>query len=238
MRMKRIFVFFISTLIGSLSLLGQEETDTATVQDATGIEKSTYGLRLGVDLSKPIRTLIDDDYTGIEIAGDFRLTKKIYAAAELGTESTTLDFPSFSISSTGGYLKAGINYNLYTNWYGENNLIYVGPRIGYSLFDQTLESFTISTSPDTLFDPDNRTDPVAFDGLSAVWLEVQLGIQFEVINNVFIGVNFQIQNRFTESAPDEFQNVFIPGFGEPTDGSNFSIGFGYRVSYFLPVFKK
>ena len=46
-------------------------------------------LRVGVDLYKLTRGLYDKDYKGIELVGDYRLTKKYYLAAELGNENKT-----------------------------------------------------------------------------------------------------------------------------------------------------
>ena len=34
-----------------------------------------YGLRIGIDISKPIRMLIEPGYKGLELVGDYRLTR-------------------------------------------------------------------------------------------------------------------------------------------------------------------
>jgi len=239
MKPKHTFAYFISILLlvlCSSAVWAQE--GNAVLQDTTGLDKrDSYGLRIGVDLSKPIRSFLDDNYNGFEINADFRIKKRLYIAAELGNETNRLDFSNITASGSGSYLKGGVNHNFYNNWLGERNLIFAGVRIGYSAFDQELESFTIN-APDIIFDPDDRTDTIQFDGLSAFWLEVQIGLQVEILSNIFMGINLQIQNLLTETAPDDFQNVYIPGFGEPTDGSNFSIGFGYTISYFIPVLRK
>jgi len=239
MKLKHIFAYFISILslmLYSTSVRAQE--DNVIQQDTTKFSKrNTYGLRVGIDLSKPIRSFLDDNYSGFEITADFRVKKRLYLAAELGNETNRLEFPSLTVSGSGSYIKGGINHNFYNNWLGERNLIFAGVRIGYATFNQELESFTIN-APDIIFDPDNRTDILQFDGLSAFWLEVQIGIQVEILSNIFMGINLQIQNLLTETAPDNFQNVYIPSFGEPTDGSDFSIGFGYTISYFIPVLRK
>ena len=212
-----------------------QEDQTTTQKDTTALTKrETYGLRIGLDLSKPIRSFFDDNYSGFEITSDFRIKKRLYIAAELGNETNRLEFSNITTSGSGSYIKGGINHNFYNNWLGERNLIFAGVRLAYATFDQELESFTIN-APDTIFEPDDRTDPIEFDRLYAFWLEVQIGLQVEVLSNIFMGINLQIQNLLTDTAPDNFQNVFIPGFGEPTDGSNFSIGFGYTISYFIPV---
>ena len=59
-----------------------------TVKD-TLVFKQKYGLRLGADVSKLARTFFDDDYSGFEIMGDYRLTKRIYIAGEIGTMRIT-----------------------------------------------------------------------------------------------------------------------------------------------------
>ncbi|MEP0266121.1 DUF6048 family protein [Dokdonia sp.] len=224
----------------SASLSAQEEEIDTKVskKDTTQQKTQYYGLRVGVDLSKPIRSFLDDNYSGLEVVGDFRVSNRYYIAAEVGNETRTIEeFPNLDVTSKGSYIKAGFNYNAYKNWLGMNNLIYAGVRAGFSTFNQELNSFTISTS-NTFFEEDIRTDTVDFDGLSAVWLEVQLGIQAELFHNLYLGINVQLKNRITETSPDGFENIYIPGFGQTTDTSDFGVGYGYTISYLIPLFKK
>ena len=242
MRLQHISRFFISLSIFFMSaLLSAQEnegtTETAT-KDATQQNVQYYGLRIGVDLSKPVRSLLDDQYSGLEIVGDFRVSNRYYVAAELGNETFTVDeFSNIDVTSSGSYIKAGFNYNAYNNWFGMNNLIYAGVRAGFSTFTQELNTYTISTS-NTFFEEDVRTDTREFDGLNATWLEFQLGIQTELFSNIYLGINLQIKNRVTETEPDGFENVYIPGFGKTTDESKFGVGYGYTLSYLIPIFKK
>jgi len=219
--------------LGTSISFGQEQID----QDTTAVVKERYGLRVGLDLAKPVRSLLDKNYQGFEIVGDFRLRERYYLAAELGNEKRTTDLPNVNVTSNGSYIKAGLNYNAYNNWLGMNNLIYVGGRAGFSSFKETLNSYTIYTTND-LFGDDTRTDSREFSGLSATWLELQLGLQAEVFNNVFIGINVQLKSRITESAVDDFGLFYIPGYGKTTDGSKFGAGYGYTLTYFIPLFKK
>ncbi|WP_299213041.1 DUF6048 family protein [uncultured Dokdonia sp.] len=220
----------------STSLCAQEDELTTAID--TTAQKSPYGLRVGIDLSKPIRSFLDDNYSGLEIVGDFRVSSNYYVAAELGNETRTVDdFTNIDVTSKGSYIKAGFNYNAYNNWLGMNNLIYAGVRAGFSTFTQELNSYTISTS-NTFFEEDLRTDSREFNGLSTVWLEFQLGIQAELFSNLYLGINLQIKNRVTETEPDGFENVYIPGFGKTTDASKFGVGYGYTLSYLIPIFKK
>lgn len=242
MRLQHISRFFISLSIIFMSafLSAQENEDTTetATKDVTQQNVQYYGLRIGVDLSKPVRSLLDDQYSGLEIVGDFRVSNRYYVAAELGNETFTVDeFSNIDVTSSGSYIKAGFNYNAYNNWFGMNNLIYAGVRAGFSTFTQELNTYTISTS-NTFFEEDVRTDTREFDGLNATWLEFQLGIQTELFSNFYLGINLQIKNRVTETEPDGFENVYIPGFGKTTDESKFGVGYGYTLSYLIPIFKK
>ena len=57
-------------LLFSLIATAQSE-EIETVKD-TLIYKQKYGLRLGADISKIARTFVDDNYTGLELMGDYR----------------------------------------------------------------------------------------------------------------------------------------------------------------------
>ena len=236
MQQQHIFVFFISLWLGlaASNLLAQEEV---VIIDSIPAKTQYYGLRIGVDIAKPLRTLLDDDYSGFEITGDFRIKDRYYLAAEIGNENRTTDLPNINSTSTGSYIKAGFNYNAYDNWLGMNNLIYAGVRGGFSTFSQDLNSYTIYTTTD-LFEDDTRTDSRSFSGLSASWLEFQLGVQVELFSNIYLGANVQIKRSITNTEPDGFENLFIPGFGKTTDGSSFGVGYSYTLSYLIPFFKR
>ncbi len=239
-KLKHILVFFtsISLLTVFTSSLAAQETPIENIEsDSISIPNDYYGLRIGVDLSKPIRSLLDDDYSGFEIVSDFRIKKNYYLAAELGNETFLSDLTNIENTTRGSYIKAGFNFNTYENWFGMNNLIYAGLRGGFSSFSQELESFVVSTT-DPLFGDDLRVSNQEFNGLSATWIELKVGLEVELFNNIYLGVNAQIKRSITTTEPDGFANIFIPGFGEVTEQSAFGVGYGYTISYLIPLFKK
>jgi hypothetical protein len=144
MKQLRTLIFFISSvLLVSTSVKAQETTEV--VQDSVTYQER-YGLRIGGDISKLARSFLDDDYSGFELNGDYRLTKRWFLAGEIGFEefTTTTDF--LSATTTGGYFKAGADFNMYQNWFGMENMIYSGFRVGTSTFSQTLNSYTVFTT--------------------------------------------------------------------------------------------
>ncbi|WP_164914058.1 DUF6048 family protein [Aquimarina sediminis] len=234
MKQLHIYLFFIN-LLASFCIYSQEEKKVSPTDTLPPAEK--YGLRAGVDLGRLVRTALDDNYSGFEIVGDYRFYKKFYFAAEIGNESLIRDEENINTEGSGNYIRAGLDYNVYDNWYGMQNSIYVGLRYGFSSFEQTLNDYTIFTGTD-YFGPNQITETIKSDGLNASWLELVLGIKVEVLNNLYLGANVSLRSLVSEKKPDRFDNLYIPGFGRTNDFSSIGVGYGYSISYLIPFFKK
>ncbi|EZH76053.1 hypothetical protein ATO12_04485 [Aquimarina atlantica] len=234
MRHLHTYLFFISILI-TCFCYGQEEQKVSAKDTLPPAEK--YGFRAGVDLGRLIRTAVDDNYSGFEIVGDYRFYKKFYLAAEIGNESLIRDEENINTKGSGSYARVGVDYNIYDNWYGMQNSIYVGLRYGFSTFEQTLNDYSIFTSTN-YFGPNQITESIKSDGLNASWIELVLGIKVELINNLYLGANVSLRTLVSEKKPDRFDNLYIPGFGRTNDFSNIGVGYGYSISYLIPFFKK
>lgn len=242
--MKRLHIItystsFIFALCFSFGLQAQENTkEETTVTTDTLKIKQKYGLRLGVDLSKIVRTFLEEDYTAFEINGDYRLTKNWYIAGEIGTEEKTVDNDYINTTAKGNYIKAGLDYNMYTNWLDMENMIYTGFRLGTSSFSQTLNSYTVY-SQNQYWEPQfSSNTSQEFKGLTAIWIELQLGIKAEILNNLFIGANVQLKGSISQDEPGDFENLYIPGFNRTYDSGRFGVGYAYSISYLIPIFKK
>lgn len=236
--MRHILIFFISFFAFAQVAVSQETGETSGVillDTITHTEK--FGLRLGVDLSKPARTLLDENYSGFEIMGDYRVYKDYYAALELGMEEKTTFDDNITSRGSGSYVKIGFDYNAHNNWAGLNNMIFGGLRYGISSFEQELIAYSIATQT-PFFPPDIRNEPTLFTDLNVQWLEVIVGVKTEILNNLYLSLNLQLKNRISEKKPDNFDNLFIPGFGRTYLNSQFGAGFGYGISYLIPIVKK
>jgi hypothetical protein len=192
---------------------------------------------VGIDLAKPVRTLVEDGYSGFEIMGDFRVTKKFYAALELGNEKKDWIEPNITTKTSGTYAKIGFDYNAYENWLGMENAITLGLRYGFSTFKQELLSYSVYTN-NPAFPTETITVPEEYSGLTAHWAEFILGIKTEILNNLFLSINAQLKMNILQDQPETFENLYIPGFHRTYDYSKFGVGYGYSVSYLIPIFKK
>lgn len=239
MKRQHILNFFISScfFLFCCALSAQETINEETKTD-TLIYKQKYGLRLGADLGKLVRTAIDDDYTGFEITGDYRLTKKLYLAGELGNEKRTIATDFLDVTASGSYFKAGVDYNSYKNWLDMQNMIYFGFRVGASTFKQNLDNYTVYNTNQYWPTRFSLEEPIEIDGLSAIWAELIIGIKAELFSNLFLGLNVQIKSLISEDEPTDFENLYIPGFNRTYDSGRFGIGFGYSLSYLIPIIKK
>ncbi len=206
------------------------------VKDSIPPKKERYGIRFGVDLFKLSRSFYEPDYKGLEVVGDYRLTRKHYIAAEIGNENKTVDDDRLDFTTKGTYVKVGFDYNTYENWLDMENMIYVGLRYGVSSFSQTLNSYEIY-NPNPYFGEAPEVVPAEkFSGLSAQWIEVVAGVKAKVFNNVYVGFSFRLNRLVSQKRPANFDNLYIPGFNRTYNG-NFGVGFNYTVSYFLPLYK-
>lgn len=205
-------------------------------KDSIAPKKERYGIRFGVDVVKLARTFYEKDYRGLELVGDYKLTRRHYIAAEIGNESKTTDDEQLNFTTEGTYIKAGFDYNSYQNWVGMENMIYVGLRYGVSSFSQTLNNYEIY-NPNTYFGESQIIESEEkFQGLSAQWAEVVAGIKVAVFKNIYVGFSFRLNYLVSDKKPENFANLHIPGFNRTYDG-DFGAGFNYTVSYFLPLYK-
>lgn len=233
----RILLFFISVCFFGVNFVAVAQNDTSI--DSIPKFKEKYGLRLGGDIHKLARTFYDNDYTGFEINGDYRLTKKLYIAGEIGTEEKTTKTDFLNSTSSGSYLRAGIDYNFYQNWLDMENMLFGGLRIGASTFSQDLNNFTIFDVNNLFWnEPFSSDETRTFNDLTAIWAEIMLGIKVQIATNLYLGINVQLKFIVSETLPNNFDNIFIPGFNRTFDNSGIGAGFSYSVSYLIPIYKK
>jgi len=234
MKILPILLFFISTLFATPDIVAQESTEK---KPDTTAQKTKYGLRFGLDLSKPLRSVLEDGYKGVELLADFRIQDRFYLAAELGNEEKDYLEPNINATTKGSYFKVGLNYNAYVNWVGMTNEIFTGLRYGFSSFSQELFGYDLYSTNQS-FPPTVVTQNKEYSGLTAHWAEFMLGVKTEVFTNVYLSLNLQLKRKISETQPENFDNLYIPGFNRTYDFSQWGVGYGYNITYLLPLFKK
>ena len=240
MKKNHIWLFIISLFAPVYWTTAQEleeEMEEVVVDTLKKRGGKTYTIRFGLDLSNPVMAQFDKDFFGLELVGDIRLFSEFYGAIELGNEKKTQQSEQINFTTTGSYLKLGFDYNLYENWKGMDNAIYLGMRIGNSFFKQKVneyEPYQINhywTTEIIKNGPEIREQ----DELSARWVEVVAGIKVKIVNNLYMGFSIRLNRLMNDTRPDNFDNLYIPGFNKKTDENVWGAGFNYTLTYSIPV---
>lgn len=232
------YSFSLLLLLFSVVVMGQNSSVKEQSKPKDTIKKTDrYGLRVGLDISKLARSFYDKNYKGLELVGDYRITKNNYIALELGNENKTTDDTRVNFTTKGSYIKAGFDHNFYQNWLNMENMIHLGLRYGASTFSQELNTYKIYDTSTYFPTVPAVVSGTKYDGLSAQWIEVVAGIKAKLFNNLYAGFSVRMNYLVSQSEPENFANLYIPGYNRTYDGS-FGAGWNYTISYFIPLYKK
>ena len=102
-----------------------------------------FGIRAGIDIQKIIISATNKEYNGLSINADIRIKKSLYISSEIGNEEKMTNTDYIRSTSKGNYIKFGTKFKLNKNLKGNQNLTYSGANLGYSSFNQTINSYTI-----------------------------------------------------------------------------------------------
>jgi len=239
MKKKQIYIFIISIWLSTNMLLSQTELSS----NDSLIEKDKWltinKLRLGADLFKPIKSSSEGDNLNYEIVGDLQVTENLYLAGEYGSIDRVIEDENINFNSSGNFLRIGFNYNMFNNWVGMDNSIYLGLRYATSNFSNTILDYTVRNQDSyfsNLVDSEYQTNE--YSNLSGNWIEIVAGLKVETFKNVYLGLSLRLNKLLSDSKPENFDNLFIPGFNKVTDDNTFGSGFNYTLTYSIPLRKK
>jgi len=239
MKKKQIYLFIISICLSTNMLIGQTESNS----NDTLIKKDKLlkinKIRLGLDLLKPILSSSEGDNLNYEIVGDLQLTENVYLAGEYGLVDKVIEDENINFNSTGSFLRIGFDYNMFENWIGMDNSIYVGVRYGTSSFSSKILDYNVRNK-DSYFSNlvTDEFETIEHSNLSGNWIEILLGIKVETFKNVYLGLSLRLNKLLSDEKPNNFGNLFIPGFNKVTDENTFGSGFNYTLTYSIPLKKR
>ena len=241
MKNKHIWLFYISFLVIHFSSKAQNENELVyndtIVNISDSLKKKNYALRFGFDPLKIALSQTDKNYSGFEVIGDLNFFENLFLSIEFGREDKTKQSEKINFTTTGSYIKLGADYNMYKNWKGMNNHIYIGIRFANSIHKQRVNSFFLRNS-DFLWGNKLITSGTGIglrENLNASWIEFVTGIKVQVLKNIYMGFNVRFNRLFNDKKPLNFDNLYIPGFNKKTDENIFGAGFNYTISYSIPI---
>jgi len=198
--------------------------------------KEKYGIRFGIDLSKQVR-MITEDYNGISLYADLRIKERLFIVAEVGNDDKKIYNENINSNFKGSYVKAGFNYNFYNNPPGLENEIYFGFRFATSSFKSEVFDYLVYDL-DKYWENGRIEGYSEYNNLSANWIELILGFNAKISKNIFMGTSLRLNRMINQKSPENFGNLYIPGFNIVTEDNNFGTGITYTLTYRIPIVKK
>lgn len=202
---------------------GEPEEDPRPV-DTIPWERS--GLRLGVDVLKPILSFINDQPQGAEFSLDYEVKKNYFAVLEGGWQKLELDEVRYNYRTQGMFGRLGVDYNFMKRRQPlSSEMAYVGFRYGFSSFNLSADSVLLTEKywGDLLTNVPKTT-------LQAHWAEVLVGVKAEVSPNLFLGwtirAGFLVAGGVTKR---DVVPIRVPGYGKTEKRPVF--GFTYSIFY-------
>ena len=175
------FIFLISFQ----SLFGQSISDSLVNEKV----KAPLTLRFGIDLFQPIASQLDKTFKGFEVVGDLRVNENLYLSSEIGTLERTQQSELINFTTSGSYFKFGIDFNMYKNWTGMNNQVFLGVRFANSLYNHNINNYTLYRT-EQLYGEDLVQNGYAtgkISDLNAQWIEFLVGMKVQIIKNTIQG---------------------------------------------------
>ena len=239
MKKRQIYLFIISLIIPSSMVFSQTESELNDSLTTKNKILNINKIRFGFDVFKPIKSSSEGDNLNYEIVGDLQITDNLYLAAEYGLIDRLIEDENINFNSNGSFLRFGFDYNMFKNWVGMNNAIFVGLRYGSSNFSNKIVSYNVRNS-DAYFSNfvDNNYQTIDHSNLTGSWLEIIAGVKVETFNNVYLGFSLRLNKLLSTQKPENFDNLYIPGFNKVTDDNTFGSGFNYTLTYSIPLRKK
>ena len=188
MKINLMLKYFISTLV-TLSCIAIK-TNASVSNDSL----KKYGIRIGTDLQKLIKSASSQEYNGISFKADIRFKESIFLFSEIGNEKKIVEYSSVDSEVSGNYIKLGLQFKLNKDIIGLRNLIYSSFGFGISSFDQTISRYNIYYIYSNLWGEFTNTDAINLENLNANWIEIGFGIKTEILNNLFLGIELQLKN--------------------------------------------
>ena len=220
--MRRISAYSISLLLLlSVSVSGLSAQDTIPV---------ALRIRLGFEVSGPVKYLIDPDILNTEGFISADLNEKITASLAGGYLDYHYSQYNYEYNVDGIFFRAGADFNILKiektrgNYYGG-----IGLRYGLSQYTYDVPYFY----SENYWGKAESSIP-SLSGWGH-FLEFAPGVRAGLFKNIGIGWTINIRMLFYNTSPDDIKPIYIPGFGDT--GKIFSAGMSYFISWSIPYKK-
>lgn len=196
-------------------------------QDSIKIPEEKSKIQLGVDLFSPVYGLLTDKQ-GLEFMGILPIYNKWSIATEVGMGKSKFNQLGWKSEQNGVYGKIGVNRFINQDIKNHNIGYYLGVRVAYANYQQTVGQFLIQGSG-----IENETGSLPKHSGNLVWLEPLAGGSIRIWDTPFyINASARLKIGLYHKNELETSPLAVPGFGDYSSGLN--IGVNWSLVYVLP----
>jgi len=189
------------------------------------------GPRFGMDLSRFLMPYMQKGKrNGWEIQADVPYKGNWFPTFEFGMQWFDDKHDGYRYRNNGTYARLGVDMNIVKfESLHDHDIVFIGARYGYSLFNQQTDGIVYSNYWGTL----NTSIPGRT--MNAHWAELVFGMKGELFSNFFLGWTLRAKFPLVVTSDQNIKPYIIPGIGKTTTDVpfDFTIGLYYR----LPIFR-
>lgn len=221
---KKVVLFAVCVF----ALLIQTEVFAQADTVAVDTLRSRYvptGIRIGFDAIGPIKSSIQDDFSGWEVQADVDFDR-YFLAVEYGSWERNFASDLARYANDGRYWRAGIDVNFLRND-PDRNAFTLGARYGRSLFSETMDISREDPVWGTLSDRFSQSD------VSSSWLELTAGLRVRIWKVLWMGYTGRFKFGLSTRGNTDMLPHDVPGYGITNKETTW--GFNYYLMLRLPV---
>jgi len=222
-------VLFAQEAVDSTAIVKIDSTKSTPKKKEVYKNRFKY-YRVGIDLSKLVRSTLTDKYSTAEFLVETIYKPKLHIVAEGGWASSTKEGPARNIEFTSSsyFMRAGFDKYFFGKLYKQDlDNAFVGLRLGSAFLNR-------QQAKATLWDPfyGNQSLTFAPDRRLLHWIELTAGFRMEVVKNIFLGWNIRGKTFLNGGKLKERTPIYLSGYGiaEKQPGIDYSFyvlyGFG------------
>lgn len=185
------------------------------------------GIQLGFELSGPASYFLSDSW-GYSVKADINLKNKYFPTIEAGFSDYDKTAESgIHFTSSGSYVKAGLNIPLSKNGPKNEYMFYGGLHYGFSAFSYNLDNLSFSGD----YWGNNITS--FKDEKSVVgWIEGVAGVRVHVGGPISLGWNVLYKSVLNIKNGDHSNPPYIPGYGlNVKPGAGINVHLYYKLPF-------
>jgi hypothetical protein len=183
------------------------------------------GLRIGVNLSRPLMIYLEPSIFSMEAMADYNLGPAYFAVAEAGYAFRELDRPDYHLKERGFFMRLGADKNFYSEF---NDVVALGARLGFSSFDRSVPFISVDENY-----WGGYTGSLGGESFFSQWAEVVIVLKTEIFRNIFLGWNLRGKIMLFSPEDKNMNERYIPGFG--AGDANSAASFDFYIYYRFPL---